>query len=41
LRDQAHVAAGLAVLRFTHWQVKYEPAQVRSVLERAARHLPK
>ena len=41
LRDQAHVAAGLAVLRFTHWQVKYEPAQVRSVLERTARHLPK
>jgi very-short-patch-repair endonuclease len=41
LRDQAHVAAGLVVLRFTHWQVKYEPAQVRSVLERTARHLPK
>ena len=29
------------VLRFTHWQVKYEPAQVRSILERTARHLPK
>jgi very-short-patch-repair endonuclease len=41
LRDQAHVAAGLAVLRFTHWQVKYEPTRVRSVLERTARHLPK
>jgi very-short-patch-repair endonuclease len=32
LRDQAHVAAGLTVLRFTHWQVK-------SVLGQTARHL--
>jgi hypothetical protein len=41
LRDQAHVAAGLTVLRFTHRQVKYEPAEVRSVLALTARHLPK
>jgi hypothetical protein len=41
LRDQAHVAAGLTVLRFTHRQVKYAPAQVQSVLERTARHLQK
>jgi very-short-patch-repair endonuclease len=41
LRDQAHVAAGLTVLRFTHWQVKYEPAEVRRVLALTARHLPK
>jgi hypothetical protein len=39
LRDQSHVAAGLTVLRFTHWQVKYEPAHIRSVLTRTAQHL--
>jgi hypothetical protein len=39
LRDQTHVAAGLTVLRFTHWQVKYEPAQVRRVLAQTARRL--
>jgi very-short-patch-repair endonuclease len=33
LRDQAHVAAGLASLRFTHEQVRYEPKYVRGVLE--------
>jgi very-short-patch-repair endonuclease len=32
LRDQTHTAAGLTQLRFTHEQVKYEPAHVRSVL---------
>ena len=43
LRDQAHTAAGLTTLRFTHEQVRYEPqhviATLRSVwdrLERAA-----
>lgn len=36
LRDQTHTAAGLRVLRFTHHQVKYEPAHVRSVLARTA-----
>ncbi len=32
LRDQAHVASGLISLRFTHWQVKYDPAHVRKIL---------
>jgi hypothetical protein len=38
-RDQAHVAAGLTVLRFTHRQVRHDSAHVRSVLTRTARHL--
>jgi hypothetical protein len=38
-RDQAHVAAGFATLRFTHWQVKYEPAYVREILVRTASRL--
>lgn len=38
-RDQAHTAAGLRVLRFTHHQVKHEPSHVRSVLARTARAL--
>ncbi|HEX5928654.1 MAG TPA: DUF559 domain-containing protein [Solirubrobacterales bacterium] len=33
LRDQTHTAAGLTALRFSHGQVKYEPAHVRSVLQ--------
>jgi very-short-patch-repair endonuclease len=37
LRDQAHTAAGLAHLRFTHGQVRHEPAHVRQTLEAAAR----
>jgi very-short-patch-repair endonuclease len=32
LRDQAHAAAGLTPLRFTHAQVRYEPAHVERVL---------
>jgi hypothetical protein len=32
LRDQAHVAAGSTVLRFTHHQVRFDPAHVRKVL---------
>jgi very-short-patch-repair endonuclease len=32
LRDQAHTAAGMTNLRFTHEQVRYEPAHVRAVL---------
>ena len=32
LRDQAHAVAGLASLRFTHAQVRYEPKHVREVL---------
>ncbi len=33
-RDQTHVAAGLRVLRFTHWQIAYEPGYVVGVLGR-------
>jgi very-short-patch-repair endonuclease len=32
LRDQAHAAAGLTTLRFTHAQVRYEPGHVQSTL---------
>jgi very-short-patch-repair endonuclease len=32
LRDQAHIAAGLTCLRFTHAQVRFEPDRVRSTL---------
>jgi hypothetical protein len=32
-RDQDHAAAGQERLRFSHWQVKYEPARVVEVLE--------
>ena len=32
LRDQAHTAAGLTPLRFTHAQVRYEPGQVGRTL---------
>jgi Transcriptional regulator, AbiEi antitoxin/Protein of unknown function (DUF559) len=39
IRDNTHVAAGLTRLRFTHWQVKYEPAYVRDVLIRTSAHL--
>jgi putative AbiEi antitoxin of type IV toxin-antitoxin system/transcriptional regulator with AbiEi antitoxin domain of type IV toxin-antitoxin system/uncharacterized protein DUF559 len=41
LRDQAHVAAGLTPLRFTHHQVKYEPAHVRKILRTTVRRLSK
>lgn len=36
LRDQAHTAAGLTQLRFTHEQVRYEPAHVLAVLRATA-----
>jgi hypothetical protein len=39
IRDQAHTAAGLTPLRFTHWQVKNEPAYVADILMRTARRL--
>jgi len=32
VRDQAHLAAGLTPLRFTHAQVRYEPNYVRATL---------
>jgi hypothetical protein len=39
LRDQAHTASGLTTLRFSHHQVKYEPAHVRRILSRTAASL--
>jgi hypothetical protein len=39
LRDQAHTAAGLAQLRFTHEQVRYEPEYVRKILAQTASRL--
>jgi very-short-patch-repair endonuclease len=36
LRDQAHTAAGLTPLRFTHEQVRYEPEHVLGVLRATA-----
>ncbi|HVY78423.1 MAG TPA: type IV toxin-antitoxin system AbiEi family antitoxin domain-containing protein [Solirubrobacterales bacterium] len=35
-RDQAHLSAGMWPLRFSHWQVKYDPKQVRKVLRHTA-----
>lgn len=39
LRFQTHTAAGLTPLRFSHWQVKYEPDHVLNILRRTAAHL--
>jgi very-short-patch-repair endonuclease/predicted transcriptional regulator of viral defense system len=39
LRGQTHTAAGLTPLRFSHHQVKYEPAHVRRTLVKTARNL--
>jgi very-short-patch-repair endonuclease len=39
LRDQAHTAAGLTVLRFTHAQVRFDPGYVRATLATVARRL--
>jgi very-short-patch-repair endonuclease len=36
VRDQAHLAAGLTPLRFTHAQVRYEPAYVQTTLSAVA-----
>lgn len=38
-RDQTHTAAGLRVLRFTHWQIAREPGAVTEVL-RQVRAIP-
>lgn len=35
VRDQAHIAAGLIPLRFTHWQVRYDPPHVERTLQAA------
>jgi very-short-patch-repair endonuclease len=42
VRDQAHTAAGLTPLRFTHWQVRHNPKQVERTLRAAVsiRHRP-
>ncbi len=39
LRFQTHTAAGLTPLRFSHYQVKYEPAHVRRILGKTAANL--
>jgi very-short-patch-repair endonuclease len=39
VRDQAHTAAGLTPLRFTHTQVAYEPDHVEGTLRAVARRL--
>ena len=39
LRFQTHTAAGLTPLRFSHWQVKHEPAHVRRILTKTAANL--
>lgn len=37
-RDQAHTAAGLTTLRFTHGQIRYEPEGVARTLRASAAH---
>ena len=32
VRDQAHAKAGLIPLRFTHWQIFYDPDYVKETL---------
>jgi very-short-patch-repair endonuclease len=39
VREQVHMAAGYAPLRFTHEQVKYEPDHVRKTLGEVTRRL--
>jgi hypothetical protein len=39
LRFQRHTAAGLTPIRFSHYQVKYEPRHVRQILEETAANL--
>jgi very-short-patch-repair endonuclease len=36
-RDQAHLAAGMWPLRFSHWQIKHDPPHVRKILHACAR----
>jgi hypothetical protein len=40
-RDRAHALAGMTPLRFTHYEVRYEPARVRAELNRIAATLRK
>ena len=39
LRFQTHTAAGLTPLRFSHYQVKYEPRHVGQILEKTRQRL--
>lgn len=39
VRDQAHTAAGMTPLRFTHAQIRFEPGYVGATLARVARRL--
>jgi very-short-patch-repair endonuclease len=39
LRDQVHTASGLTPLRFSHYQVKYEPAHVKNILTKTVARL--
>jgi very-short-patch-repair endonuclease len=39
LRDQAHTAAGLTQLRFTHGQIRFEPDHVAAILRDTARRI--
>lgn len=39
VRDQVHTAAGRTPLRFTHWQVRYDPAHVERTLRLTAHRL--
>jgi very-short-patch-repair endonuclease len=38
-RDRAHMLAGMTPLRFTHYEIKYEPTKVTAELARIARRL--
>lgn len=35
-RDQAHTASGLRPLRFSHWQITFDPGYVQRILRRTA-----
>ncbi|HWA53017.1 MAG TPA: DUF559 domain-containing protein [Solirubrobacterales bacterium] len=35
-RDQAHTASGLRPLRFSHWQIAFEPSYVQRILHQTA-----
>ncbi|HEV7482417.1 MAG TPA: DUF559 domain-containing protein [Solirubrobacterales bacterium] len=39
LRDQTHTASGLTTLRFSHYQVAYEPEHVLRILTKTAANL--
>lgn len=38
-RDRAHLLAGMSALRFTHYEIRYEPSTVREALVQAAKML--